>query len=101
MLEPRVGVVRARAHTVGDLVGKAHALPTDCVRDGWALRDLLDNKPQILAVDHSSDHLVGEPAVDRLAKDSWDRGTLEHRGDEPFELGSVENAAHGLLDDPI
>src|SRR4029079_10402863 len=50
-LEPCVRAARAAPHLAGELVGEAQALLGDRLRDRGAAGDLLDEQPQLLALE--------------------------------------------------
>src|SRR5436189_3422641 len=61
-LEPCVGIARAVPHHCGDLIRQARALMADGVRHGWASRDLVDEDPQLLALEQPGNSFVDDRA---------------------------------------
>ena len=100
-LQPGVGTPRAGAHAAGDLVREAEALPSDRVRDGRAVRDLLHHQPQLLAVEQPLDRLVQQPALHHPRHQPLRSGARQRGGDHALELGAGENSRHGPLGDAV
>src|SRR5690242_2006663 len=89
-LEACVGALGTAAHNPGDLIGEADALLRYRPRDGGAARDLIDDEPQVLALEqprdgrvdqvalhHAPDELLDAWAVDYAVDDSPHSRTLE------------------------
>ena len=86
-------MARALAHVVGDLVGEAHALLGDRIRDGRALGDLVDERPQSLTLGKPRHGLVHDPC-DRLVRQTALDGAL----DEALHPRALQRLSDHALD---
>src|SRR4051794_19164995 len=78
-LHARVARPRSGARLRSELLGEADALMRDRLPHRGALRDLVHEQPEVLALEQPRHGLVDEPALD-------------HPGHEPLRLRAVEHA---------
>src|SRR3954453_11435991 len=69
VFDPVVSASGPLPHDPGELVGQAQALPTDGGRDGRAAGDLVDQPPEVVALQQARNELIHQLAVYRPGRE--------------------------------
>jgi hypothetical protein len=67
-----VGAAAAAADLIANLVGETEALLTDRVADGRALGDLLDQNPQLWALEEGVNDRLKDAGLNQCRRDPFD-----------------------------